>query len=92
MDAGEPLLRWRTLLDILSDHGVSLETTELETLTEDGERSTARFLVRWVNGRPLYHVVGFVSMDDPVPRFEVRRIAIALDLPPEVFILPDEPW
>ena len=29
-------------------------------------------------------------MNDPVPKFIPRRIAIALDLPPERFIFPDD--
>lgn|GEM_PF-7060363 len=90
MSGAEPdVLQWGELIERLRDAGVLLETTQLEYLTETGERATAQFLVRWVGGQPRYHVVEIASMTDPVPKFVPRRIAIALDLPPDRFIYPD---
>lgn len=84
------ILRWSQLLEQLQDHGVTLETTDLEILTETGERMTTQFLVRWVHGQPRYHVVEIENFSDPVPKYLPRRIAIALGLPPDLFILPDD--
>lgn len=85
------MLRWDRFLDMLAEDGVTLETTEYEILTEDEDRFSTQFLARWVDGKPLAYPVEIGSMDDPVPKLEPRRIAIALHLPPEKYIFPADP-
>ncbi len=85
------MLRWGELLDRLADDGVTLETAEYDTLTQSGERFTTQFLQRWVADKPLTYVVEIESREDPVPKYEVRRIAIRLELDPEQYIFPDSP-
>ena len=84
------MIRWGEFLDMLKEDGVTLETAEHEILTEDGERFTTQFLVRWVDGQPLGYPVDISDFEDPVPKWEIRRIAIHLKLPPDRYIFPSD--
>ena len=77
---------WRAFLAAAEADDVELGEVHPEALTESGERITARVLTRFVDGRLLYCEVAFESKDDPISRWEIRRIANRLRLAPEKYI------
>ncbi|MFN3167690.1 MAG: hypothetical protein ACE37H_11570 [Phycisphaeraceae bacterium] len=84
------MIRWGEFLDMLKQDGVSLETAEHDVLTEDGERFTTQFLIRWVDGRALHIPVNIDGLNEPVSRQSFRQIANVLRLPPERYIFPPD--
>lgn len=83
------MIRWGEYIEMLKQDGVSLETAENDILTEHGEKFSAQFLVRWVDGVPLHVIVTITSPNEPVSRRTFRQIANALKLPPEKYIFPE---
>lgn len=80
---------WRDYLRMLAEDGVTLDESEDEAITADGERIIAYMLVREFEGRWLYYVLpGEVREDDRVPRSVLRQAPNVLRLPPERYIFP----
>lgn len=77
---------WRAFLASAGDDGVELGEVHHEALTEIGERITAKVLTRFVGERLLYCEVAFETKDEPISRWEIRRIVNRLRLPPEKYI------
>ena len=80
---------WRDYLTMLRKDGVTLDESEDEAITANGERIIAHMLVREVEGRWLYYVLpDEVREDDRVPRSVLRQAPVVLRLPPERYIFP----
>ena len=79
---------WGEFLKMLEADGVTLESSEYDALTADGERYTRWFLFRFVEGRPLRYDIDPPDLARPVSRWMIRRIANQLRLPYEKYIKP----
>lgn len=83
------MIRWAAYLQMLKEDGVTLETSEHEAVTDEGERLTTQFLLRWIDGVPLPFAVELTDLNEPVPRRTLRQVANALRLPVEKYVFPE---